>query len=281
MLRVIGARPDDDADLPHAGRPFQSTSSSVSTVSAAIARVDRRPTTSANRAAGIPVPGFLIATISGPMTAPGSIGERRDDALLEDPLHVGDAAQVVLVDRRGEHPLDVAYVAHEPGELVRLERHRGVGAVHLLREGEVLLDRSRTERCRCDARGRAQRVVGEADRQAVALPHLEHHVQPHVLRWARVLRGALEDGQRGRAQDLDGRGRAPPTSSCRMRGAPAFRSRPAARAAARSSPRQSRACSGRRRSSPAVRPPRRRTASTRTRHRAPRSAPAGCATRRR
>ena len=93
---------------------------------------------------------------------------------------------------------------------------------------------------------------------AVALPHLEHHVQPHVLGRAGILRRALEDGQRAAgAQDLDSRGRARPTSSCPTRGAPAFRSRPAARAAARSSPRRSRACSGRRRSPPAGRPPRR------------------------
>jgi len=151
--RVVRSRADDDADLLH------SRSASVKTVSAAMSVRTRRPTSSGRRCAGMPVPGFFAASIRGLQRRAGWDVRNGDDALLEDALHLRERSDVVLVDPRGEHRRDLAHPVHEAAKLIRLEPERRVGAVRILRQCEVLLDRVGAERGRCEARIRAFCVI--------------------------------------------------------------------------------------------------------------------------
>ena len=160
-----------------------------------MARRARRPTISPSRRAGIPVPGFFAAIIVVSITVPSGMATTVT-TLFSKISFIGlqPPGGTVLVDPTREGRLDGSHTAHQICELGGLERVSRVAAVHEPREGEVLFNHSGSERHRGKRRVVAQRVVRQADVEAVALGHLEHDVEADLLRRARVLRGALQDG---------------------------------------------------------------------------------------
>ena len=225
--RVVRPRADDDADLPHAEQVLGDDRVGRDVDAAPCGR-----STSGKHARRDPGARLLGREHLARDLGAGRNLPRRDDGLLEDALHLAQLADVVLVDRVREHRLDRADPLDEVLELVGLERERGVGPVELAREREVLLDHDRPERDRRERGVVAERVVGEADRPAVALAQLGEHVQADVLGRRRVLGRALEHRRRRRRPPRRRR-RARPRSTSPTSAAPASRSPRRARTSSR------------------------------------------------
>src|SRR5262249_34059174 len=117
-------------------------------------------------------------------------------ALLEDALHVAIGGEVTLIHRVAQHRGNRLNAGAEQLELGRLHRIGRVGAVHQLREREMLFDHGGAERRRGNRGGKTGCVVGEADGQIPALYHLSKHVEANALIGTRIDRTALKNGDR-------------------------------------------------------------------------------------
>jgi len=139
------------------------------------------------------VAGLLEGQHVGRQDRAGRNIDRRDDRLLEDPLHVAERGEIVLVDRVACHCANGPQALHEVLELRGLGGIGGVGAVHAATEGEMLLNHTGPERHGREGGVVVQSVVGVADRKAPAAGHFPHDIETDTFVRARIGRRALQD----------------------------------------------------------------------------------------